>query len=90
MLGLITGSSYNDSFNGLADLKDFGSKKNDWLHKSPDLNESTIKLLESTKLLANKNNNLQVIRASYSRKEKIRFCLILLQEQTDRMLLKLV
>ena len=48
-------------------LKDFGSDKNNWLADSPDLDESTIRLLESTNLLSNKNKNLKVRRASYSR-----------------------
>ena len=42
-------------------------KKNDWLNQSPDLTESTLKMLEATNSLADKNNNLQVRRASYSR-----------------------
>ena len=67
MLGLVTGSKNIDTFEGLLDLKDFGSNKNDWLDHSPDLDESTVKLLEATKSLANKNRNLQVRRASYSR-----------------------
>ena len=67
MLGLVTGSKNIDTFEGLLDLKDFGSNKNDWLDHSPDLNESTLKLLKATKSLADKNKNLQVRRASYSR-----------------------
>ncbi len=67
MLGLITGSKNIDRFEGLTDLKDYGMKKNDWLDQSPNLDESTLKLLEATKSLATKNNNLQVRRASYSR-----------------------
>ena len=67
MLGLVTGSKNIDTFEGLLDLRDFGSNKNDWLDQSPDLDESTVKLLEATKSLANKNRNLQVRRASYSR-----------------------
>ena len=67
MLGLVTGSKNIDTFEGLLDLNDFGSNKNNWLVHSPDLDESTVKLLEATKSLANKNRNLQVRRASYSR-----------------------
>ncbi|WP_261792587.1 TldD/PmbA family protein [Prochlorococcus marinus] len=67
MLGLEIGSQNKNNFEGLKNLKDFGIDKNTWLNDSPDLNESTIKLLESTKLLASKNKNLQVRRASYSR-----------------------
>ncbi len=67
MLGLVTGSKNIDKFEGLLDLNDFGSNKNNWLDHSPDLDESTVKLLEATKSLANKNSNLQVRRASYSR-----------------------
>ncbi len=67
MLGLEIGTINNSSFDGLHVLKDFGNKKNNWLSEIPDLNESTIKLLESTNQLANKDKNLQVRRASYSR-----------------------
>ena len=67
MLGLVPSSINNVRFEGLSNLKDFGLNKNDWLKQSPDLEESTLKLLESTKLLANKNSNLQVRRASYAR-----------------------
>ena len=67
MLGLVTGSKNIHTFEGLLDLKDFGRNKNNWLDHSPDLDESTVKLLEATKSLANKNRNLQVRRASYSR-----------------------
>ena len=67
MLGLVTGSKNIHTFEGLLDLKDFGRNKNDWLDHSPDLDESTVKLLEATNSLANKNRNLQVRRASYSR-----------------------
>ncbi len=67
MLGLEIGSSNNCKFEGLKLLRDFGSEKNDWLDDSPNLSESTNILLKSTKLLANKNKNLQVRRASYSR-----------------------
>ena len=67
MLGLLAGSKNNYKFEGISALKDFGTTKNDWLHLSPDLDESTLKLLDSTKTLSNKNNNLQVRRASYSR-----------------------
>ncbi len=48
-------------------MKDYGRDKNSWLDDVPNLNESTIKLLDSTKLLSHKNKNLQVRRASYSR-----------------------
>jgi len=67
MLGLEMGTLNKTKFEGLKLLKDFGSKKNNWLDNSPDLKESTTKLLESTKLLSKKNKNLQVRRASYSR-----------------------
>ena len=67
MLGLVSGSITNRSFDGLSDFKDFGAKKNDWLTHSPGLKESTHKLLDATKLLSYKNKNLQVRRASYSR-----------------------
>ena len=67
MLGLEIGSSNKSIFDGLSALKDFARKKRNWINDLPDLNESTIKLLESTQSLANKNKNLQVRRASYSR-----------------------
>ena len=67
MLGLEIGSSNNCKFEGLKLLRDFGSEKNHWLDDSPNLSESTNILLKSTKLLASKNKNLQVRRASYSR-----------------------
>jgi len=67
MLGLNIYSKDNGKFEGLSNLNDFGLKKKDWLDQSPDLNESTTKLLEATKSLAHKNRNLQVRRASYSR-----------------------
>ena len=67
MLGLNIGSKNNDKFAGLTNLRDFGIKKNNWLDQSPDLNESTIKMLEATSILAEQNKNLQVRRASYSR-----------------------
>ncbi len=67
MLGLVIGSKNKSNFDGLNFLTDYGKDKNNWLETSPDLNESTIKLLESTSLLSKKNNNLQVRRASYSR-----------------------
>ena len=67
MLGLQIGSQNKKKFDGLELIKDFGSEKDNWLEDLPNLNESTIKLLESTHLLANKNKNLQVRRASYSR-----------------------
>ncbi len=67
MLGLKMGAHNKSDFAGLNILKDYGSEKCNWLDKSPDLNESTSKLLESTNLLANKNKDFQVRRASYSR-----------------------
>ncbi len=67
MLGLDIGTQNNTKFDGLNVLKDFGQEKKNWLDDSPKLNESSIKLLESTKILSNRSNNLQVRRASYSR-----------------------
>ena len=67
MLGLVISTQGNNKFEGLTDLRDFGANKNNWLVNSPDLNESTTKLLEATKSLSTKNNNLNVRRASYSR-----------------------
>jgi len=67
MLGLEIGTQKFTDFDGLCEFKDFGEEKNNWLLDSPDLNESTSKLLESTDLLAIKNKNLDVRRASYSR-----------------------
>jgi len=67
MLGLNIGTQNKSEFQGLTQLKDYGSEKNNWLVEIPDINESTIRLLDSTELLANKNKNLKVRRASYSR-----------------------
>ena len=67
MLGLEIGAHTKSKFEGLTDIKDFGIEKNKWLSQSPDLNESTFKLLEATKCLSEKNKNLEVRRASYSR-----------------------
>ncbi len=67
MLGLAVGTKNNVRFEGLTELKDFGTKKNEWLVNSPNLDESTFQLLTATKSLADKNKNLQVRRASYSR-----------------------
>ena len=67
MLGLSTGSKNSKKFDGLQDLKDFAIKKNNWLQESPDIQESTLKLLDATNSLLHKNKNLQVRRASYSR-----------------------
>ena len=67
MLGLEIGTHKQIKFDGLGEFTDFGINKNDWLENSPNLNESTIKLLESTESLASKNKNLEVRRASYSR-----------------------
>ena len=67
MLGLEIGTQNKLKFKGLRSLNDFGSDKNNWLNDSPDLNEATTKLLESTNILAKKNKNLEVRRASYSR-----------------------
>ncbi len=67
MLGLEIGRQKMSNFEGLKVLNDFGIQKENWLNDSPPLSESSIKLLDSTKLLATKNKNLQVRRASYSR-----------------------
>ena len=67
MLGLEIGINNKSTFEGLKILKDYGRDKNSWLDDIPNLNESTVKLLDSTKLLSHKNKNLQVRRASYSR-----------------------
>ncbi len=67
MLGLQIGTNNYSRFDGLSKLKDFGVNKNDWLGNSPNMKESSIKLLEATNLLSEKNKNLQVRRASYSR-----------------------
>ncbi len=67
MLSLQICSTNSNRFEGLEKLNDFGTNKNDWLGNSPDMKESTIKLLEANRSLADKNKNLQVRRASYSR-----------------------
>ena len=56
MLGLEIESHRKSKFDGLKSLSDFGKEKSSWLEDSPDLRESTTKLLESTKILSNKNN----------------------------------
>ena len=67
MLGLEFETHRNSKFCGLKNMRDFAVDKNNWLSEVPNLNETTIKLLDSTKIIAAKNNNLQVRRASYSR-----------------------
>ena len=67
MLGLVISTNNNKNFDGLEELKDFGESKNEWLINSPNLFESTVKLLDATKSLSDKNKILQVRRASYSR-----------------------
>ena len=67
MLGLEFETHMNSKFCGLKNMRDFAVDKNNWLSEVPNLNETTIKLLDSTKIIAAKNNNLQVRRASYSR-----------------------
>ena len=67
MLGLEIGTHNYSKFEGLNALNDYGKDKINWLKDSPDLKESTSKLLESTNLLKKINKNLQVRRASYSR-----------------------
>ena len=67
MLGLDISTNNTSKFEGLNVFKDFGRDKINWLNDSPNLNETTLKLLESTKSLENKNKNLEVRRASYSR-----------------------
>jgi len=67
MLGLQIGTNNKSIFDGLKELNDYGSEKNHWLYDSPNLKESTNKLLESNNLLAKINKNLDVRRASYSR-----------------------
>ena len=67
MLGLQIGKNNKSNFEGLKGLNDFGRYKNKWLDDSPDLKESTKKLLDSTYILSTKSNNLDVRRASYSR-----------------------
>ena len=67
MLGLESNKNNKYEFQGLGKIKDYGIQKSDWLKLSPDINESTNKLLEATNLLSLKNKNLNVRRASYSR-----------------------
>ena len=67
MLGLEIGSLNTNKFEGLNNLKDYGIDKNEWLDLCPKIKESSNKLLQATNQLNQKNKNLQVRRASYSR-----------------------
>ena len=60
MLGLEIGTQNNYKFDGLNVLNDFGRDKNNWLERSPSINESTTKLLDSTRSLANKNKYIVI------------------------------
>ncbi len=67
MLGLEVGKYGITNFEGLTKLNDYGKEKNNWIDELPNLNESSLRLLEATDVLSSYNNNLQVRRASYSR-----------------------
>ncbi len=67
MLELDIGINKKNAFLGLNNLKDFGSKKNNWLFECPSLEEGCKKILNGTSLLNRKGNHLQARRGSYSR-----------------------
>ena len=67
MLGLQVNALAPSRFEGLPDLRQFGSGKEDWLDRSPDLKEATATLLNGTGRLAHHGHHLQVRRASYAR-----------------------
>ena len=70
MLGLQVpslGSPGPGSFEGLADLRDFGASKAGWLAACPPLSEATARLLEGTNQLERHGAHLQARRGSYAR-----------------------
>ncbi|MCT0199692.1 TldD/PmbA family protein [Synechococcus sp. CS-1325] len=67
MLGLELGSAGHGGFEGLGDLRDFGTAKNSWLSGCPSLGDATGRLLEGTGLLERHGSHLQSRRGSYAR-----------------------
>ena len=67
MLGLAPTTSGVGSFEGLKDLRDFGSTKTDWLKRCPEIQEATGTLLGGTAALERHGHHLQARRGSYAR-----------------------
>ena len=67
MLGLEPSSAGRGGFEGLADLRDHGASKTDWLGACPGLGEATARLLEGTSWLERLGEHLQARRGSYAR-----------------------
>jgi TldD protein len=67
MLGLQLGALERSPFEGLPALNDFASSKDDWLRRSPELQEATQALLGGTQHLQRRGAHLQVRRGSYAR-----------------------
>lgn len=67
ILGLEFSTNNKTIFEGLDNLLDFTTNKQEFLSKCPQLNESTNKLLSSTNKLSKYGKHLQVRRATYSR-----------------------
>ena len=67
MLGLATSQLSSSPFAGLQDLRDFGTAKDGWLQRCPELQEATAKLLVGTAKLDAHGRHLQSRRGSYSR-----------------------
>jgi TldD protein len=68
MLGLASSAGSGPSgFAGLAALRDFGTDKQDWLQRCPQMEEATLKLLEGTAQLQRHGQHLQARRGSYAR-----------------------
>jgi len=68
MLGLASSAGSGTSgFAGLAALRDFGTDKQDWLQRCPQMEEATLKLLEGTAQLQRHGQHLQARRGSYAR-----------------------
>ena len=67
MLGLETCKSQVNEFSGLELLRDYGSKKEDWLAQVPTLNEASQVLLLGTKHIEQYGKHINVRRGNYSR-----------------------
>ncbi len=67
MLGLDSNEKELNNFDGLLQLNDFSTGKENWFNEIPGLNESCQKLLEGTADLDKYGKYLNVRRASYSR-----------------------
>jgi TldD protein len=67
MLGLQRSTVVNLPFDGLSQLRDYGTAKAQWLLSCPELGETTSRLLEGTDRLAHHGTHLQARRGNYSR-----------------------